>query len=214
MKDLEAKIKRLEEKNKLLTDNLFDAIWVIDIATMTFTYATPSIERLSGYSANEYIGLRLRERMSKKAYEEIVDLLNQSLLQLEKGIDPVKTIEVEMIHKNGALYWIEITCRLIKENDRPLKIVGISRDITQRKKYEFGQAELIERLNESLVEKQKLLSENKILRKLIPVCSGCKRVRDEENRWWPFDIYVERHTNTSMTHTICPDCRHVFYKDL
>ncbi len=214
MPDIAARIKKLEENNQLLNENIFDAIWVIDIETMTFNYITPSIERLSGYRADEYIGMALKERMPIKVYEELVNELKQSLLQMKKVPEPTHTIEVEMIHKNGTVYWVEICAKLIEENDEPIKIVGVSRDITERKKFELGQEEMIHRLNEALLEKQKLIVENKLLRELLPVCSGCKRIRDEVDRWWPLDIYLQRYTNSKITHTICPDCNDVIYKDL
>lgn len=214
MPDIAARIKKLEEINQLLIDNIFDAIWVVDVETMTFDYITSSIEQLSGYRADEYVGMAVKERMPKKVYEELVNELNQCLLIFEKDPDPIRTIEVERVHKSGAVYWVEIRVKLIKEEDKPIKIVGVSRDISQRKKYEFGQEELIQRMNEALIEKQKLIVENKLLRELLPICSGCKRVRDENDRWWPLDIYVERHTNSKMTHTICPECKDVIYEDL
>ncbi len=209
---IEQRIKDLEEKDLLTTDNLFDAIWVIDTTLMTFSYISPSIERISGYSADEYIGTPVRERMSEEAYEKVNTVLNQSLIQLEKGPEPVLKIEVEMTHKNGGLYWVEIRGQLLQEKqDEPLKIVGVTRDITKRKKYEFSQEELIQRLNKVLAEKQLISEENKMLRKIIPICGGCKRIRGEDDQWWPLDVYVERHTDSSMTHTICPDCRAVIY---
>ncbi|WP_419659616.1 putative PAS/PAC sensor protein [Desulfosarcina variabilis str. Montpellier] len=213
MSDIETRIKKLENINQLLTENIFDAVWVIDIQTLTFKYITPSIERLSGYRADEYIGMALKERMPIKVYEELVNELNQSLLQLKKVPKPIHAIEVEMIHKNGTVYWVEIFAKLIMEKDEPIKIVGVSRDITERKKLEFGQEEMIQRLNDALIEKQKLTIENKLLRELLPICSGCKRVRDENDRWWPLEIYVEYHTNSKITHTICPDCKDIIYKD-
>ena len=206
------RVKKLEANNKLLTDNLYDAIWVIDTASMTFKYVTPSIERISGYSADEYVGKPLKDRMTEQVYEEIKKTLNQSMDQLQKGVIADKTLEVEMIHKNGSLYWIEIRAKLLRDKDQSIQVVGVSRDITQRKQYELRRDELIQRLNDALAEKQKLIEENMMLRKIIPICSGCKRIRDENNKWWPLDYYVERHTNSSMTHTICPDCRSVMYE--
>ncbi len=62
--------------------------------------------------------------------------------------------------------------------------------------------------------KERLLKEVKVLRGLLPICSGCKRIRDEHDRWWPLDAYVRARTEAELTHTICPDCTDVFYSDL
>ena len=215
MKDsIEVRVKKLEENNRLLTENLFDAIWVIDAASMTFKYVTPSIERISGYTAEEYLGKPLKERMSEQTYDEIRKAIDKTMGRLHKGIDTIQAFEVELKHKNGGLYWVEVRAKLLSDKDGSIQIVGVSRDITQRKKYEFSQEELIQSLNTALAEKHRLAEENKMLRKIIPICSGCKRIRDENNKWWPLDYYVERHTGSSMSHTICPDCRAVMYNGL
>ena len=211
--NIEQRIKKLEKSNQLLVDNMYDAIWVIDVASMTFEYITPSIQQISGYSSEEYIGTPIKERMSEHTYENIISGLNHSLMQVEKGAEPMQALEVEMIHKNGGLYWVEIRAKLVQEKDKALKIVGVSRDITKRKKHEFSQEDLIRRLNAALEERQQLSAENKMLRELLPICSGCKRIRDDAERWWPLDIYIERNTHAKLTHTICPDCRSVIYED-
>jgi len=41
---------------------------------------------------------------------------------------------------------------------------------------------------------------------LLPICSYCKRIRDEAERWAQVDDYVSRHTDAQFTHGICPDC--------
>jgi PAS domain-containing protein len=48
-KRLKDKIEQLEEKHRVIADNLIDAIWTLDVETQKFDYITPSIERISGY---------------------------------------------------------------------------------------------------------------------------------------------------------------------
>jgi hypothetical protein len=134
--------------------------------------------------------------------------------RFEQGIKSIRTLEVESIHQNGDIYWTEVKARFIKEAGKRLKIVGVTREITERKKAEQQQNELIQKLGEALAEKEKLLKEVKVLRGLLPICSGCKRIRDENGRWWPLDAYVKARTEAEITHTICSDCTEVFYSDL
>ncbi len=211
-KSIEQRIKELEDKNQLLTDNLVDAIWVIDVGTMTYEYITPSIRRISGFSPEEIIGRPVQNQMAEKSYNQIKAKIDESLTQLNNGQNPRRELEVEMTHRNGTPYWVEINARLLNEKDKPLKIIGIMRDVTQRKQYEISQKELIKKLSDLLSEKELLLAENKMLQELLPVCSGCKRIRDDNNLWWPLDFYVERHTKSKVSHTICPDCKSVLYE--
>ena len=210
---LKTKIEKLEEKHRVVADNLLDAIWVVDIETLKFDYITPSIERISGYKEDEYKNLTLKDRLTPESYQEVEAILTEEVPRFKERIKAIRTLEVELIHKNGNTYWAEIRTKLVKESDKPLKLIGVTREITERKKAEQQQDELIKKLGEVLADKERLIKENKVLRGLLPICSGCKRIRDEHDRWWPLDAYVKKHTDAEITHTICPDCTQVFYGD-
>ena len=213
-KNLKNKIEELEEKHRVVADNLLDAIWVIDIATLQFEYITPSIEKISGYTADEFKNFTIMDRLTPESFQEVEETLTEEIPRFEQGVKTIRKMEVELIHKNGNIYWAEIRAKFVKESDKPLKIIGVTREITERKKAEQHQNELIQKLGEALAEKDRLLKENKVLHGLLPICSGCKRIRDEHDRWWPLDAYVRSRTGAEITHTICPDCTKVFYDDL
>ncbi len=48
--------------------------------------------------------------------------------------------------------------------------------------------------------------ELKILRGLLPMCSKCKKIRNDEGLWKQVDSYIEEHSQITFTHGICPDC--------
>lgn len=52
-----------------------------------------------------------------------------------------------------------------------------------------------------------LTSQIKTLSGLLPVCSWCKKVRDDRGYWEQLEHYVASHSDASFTHGICPDCR-------
>jgi DNA-binding NtrC family response regulator len=56
--------------------------------------------------------------------------------------------------------------------------------------------------------------EIKTLRELLPICSSCKKIRDEDNSWYTFESFISRHSKTSFTHGLCPDCKERFMSDL
>ncbi len=41
---------------------------------------------------------------------------------------------------------------------------------------------------------------------LLPICSYCKRIRDNAGRWIKIETYIEQHSSAEFTHGICPDC--------
>ncbi|MBC8278198.1 MAG: GAF domain-containing protein [FCB group bacterium] len=55
-------------------------------------------------------------------------------------------------------------------------------------------------------ELEKNLSEIKTLRGIIPICSNCKKIRDDDGFWEDVDTYIHEHTEADMSHGICPDC--------
>ncbi|THB80324.1 MAG: PAS domain S-box protein [Desulfobacteraceae bacterium] len=211
MTDNVAKIKELEKNHRLLSENLIDAIWTLDVKTLRFDYITESIKDISGFSSEEYLETSAGERLTPKSFKQITDLLTEEIPRFEKGIKNVRAVEVELIHKLGHHYWAEIKARLVREVNGDLKVIGITRDITKRKTAEIQKDRLISDLKKAIDEKETLLKENKILRGLLPICSGCKRIRDEDGKWWPLDAYVRKATPAELTHTICLDCKDIFY---
>ena len=208
---IKKKIKKLEEKHRLIEDNLIDAIWSVDVDTLKFDYITSSIQKISGYSADEYQKLTIQDRLTTDSFQKVAAILAEEIPKFEQGEKSIRKLDLEFLHKNGGTYWGEVMARFIKETGKPLKIVGIITDITARKQREYEQTQLLRKLREALREKEELFREVKILRGLLPICSGCKRIRDENGVWWPLDAYVKTKTDAELTHTICGDCQHVLY---
>lgn len=71
------------------------------------------------------------------------------------------------------------------------------------------------RLRQNLEEKntrlQAALKENKVLKDILPICSSCKQIRDDEGYWNQFEEYVTEHSNTQFSHSICPVCMEKLY---
>jgi len=63
-------------------------------------------------------------------------------------------------------------------------------------------------------ELQKALSEVKTLRGFLPICSSCKKIRDDTGYWNQLEAYIHNHTEAQLSHGICPDCVEKLYPDL
>jgi PAS domain S-box-containing protein len=159
------KVRALEKQNRLLTENLVDAIWVIDAETLTYAYITPSIERISGYTSAELIHTSIVERLTPESLKEATDLLAAELKAYEKGQRIARSVELELIHKDSGTYWVGIRAKFLKEADNPLKIGGITRDITVRKKSRQALEKLNRKLTAALADKQALLEKLKVLQR-------------------------------------------------
>jgi len=54
----------------------------------------------------------------------------------------------------------------------------------------------------------------KTLSGLLPICSACKRVRDDDGYWQQVEVYVKDHTDASFTHGMCPKCAEIYFPGL
>jgi len=64
-----------------------------------------------------------------------------------------------------------------------------------------------------IVDLQKALEKIKVLSGLIPICSYCKSMRDDEGYWQQVEAYVQAHSDATFTHSICPDCLEKWKKE-
>lgn len=63
-------------------------------------------------------------------------------------------------------------------------------------------------------ELEEALSEIKILRGILPICSHCKKVRDDEGYWNQIEAYIQKHSEAKFSHSICKECMKKYYPDL
>jgi len=78
-------------------------------------------------------------------------------------------------------------------------IYSVARDITAAREA----AEERERLVREL---QAALAEVETLQEILPLCSYCRKIRDDEDYWHTVESYVAKHTGTRFSHGICPEC--------
>jgi len=78
-------------------------------------------------------------------------------------------------------------------------IYSVARDITAAKQAQEEREQLVREL-------QTALAEVNSLREILPICSYCKKVRDDANYWHTVENYISLHTSTLFSHGICPSC--------
>jgi PleD family two-component response regulator len=75
----------------------------------------------------------------------------------------------------------------------------------------------IRNLQKSLQEQNRQLQEAlanvKTLKGLLPICSSCKKIRDDEGYWQQVEVYVRDHSEAEFSHGICPDCIKKLYPE-
>jgi len=66
--------------------------------------------------------------------------------------------------------------------------------------------ELQNALAQRVRELEDSIAREKRLQELVPICSYCKNIRDDQNYWQRVERYIEEHTGAAFSHSICPDC--------
>lgn len=69
-------------------------------------------------------------------------------------------------------------------------------------------------LREANQQLSQTLEEISRLRRLLPVCAGCKKVRNDEGYWQEVDAYLARYHLARITHGLCPDCMTKYYPEV
>lgn len=64
----------------------------------------------------------------------------------------------------------------------------------------------IQKLRRSNDEMARTLEQMRQLKGILPICSGCKKIRDENDVWHEIEVYIRDHTGVDFSHGICPDC--------
>ncbi len=64
------------------------------------------------------------------------------------------------------------------------------------------------------VEREKALSELKILSGFLPICASCKNIRDDKGYWEQIETYIHDHSEADFSHSICPECAKELYREL
>ncbi len=83
---------------------------------------------------------------------------------------------------------------------------------SKRAEANFSQSE--SKLNSTVVELKKALSEVKKLQGILPICSYCKKIRDDQGSWQGIEKYVRERSDAEFSHGICPECAKKYYPDI
>ena len=141
-----------------------------------------------------------REELMAKPFFEFVhpDDRERTLGQNRqvRGGGQAHFFENRYLCKDGTYRWL--MWNAAPDADRRV-IYAVARDVTERKAADEERETLVRNLRDALAEVRTLQG-------ILPICSYCKRIRDDENYWHSVEAYVSQHTNTQFSHSICPTC--------
>jgi len=125
-----------EERYRLLAGNVSDVIWTLDL-DLRFTYMSPSVRILRGYTVEEAVAQSLDQVMTPASYQFAMEVLTEELtveqtdtLDLHRS----RTLDLELTCKDGTTVWTEVKSTFLRDaSGRAVGLVGVARDITERR---------------------------------------------------------------------------------
>lgn len=152
----EAMLKKLDHSEKayrMLAENVKDVIWRLDLSSFRVTYITPSITQLMGYSPAEAMQLFTFEKMlPREEYARVMKIIERRRSTSPKPVWDERdfTIALRAFHKDGSLIWTETSTTFVREaGGRAVEMIGVTRDITERKAAEKAKKALEFQLHQS-----------------------------------------------------------------
>ncbi|MGY5872721.1 MAG: PAS domain-containing sensor histidine kinase [Candidatus Thorarchaeota archaeon] len=132
----EAEYKSLltEVERWRIVEELTDVIWSVDMS-LKFTYVSPSVEKLIGYTQEEMLGKSLELVLTSESITLIKETLAEGMERHTsdnlREIPP--PIDVEAKHRNGTSVWLELSRVFVRdEENNPIGVLGVARDISDR----------------------------------------------------------------------------------
>ncbi len=161
----ERALRTSEERYRQLAEHSKDVIWTLDLSTRRFSYVSPSIEGARGFTPEEVVSQPLSASLQPESYAKIMAMLDEHLGRIAAGDQSALSAmtEVEQPHKNGSIVVSEVVASFLLDADgKPHAVLGVSRNITERRRVEAqlreandklrGQLEEIENLHVALQE--------------------------------------------------------------
>lgn len=151
-KRAEKAFRKSEARYRLLAENVTDVIWTMNL-NLQYTYQSPSVEKMRGYTVEEAMAQKVEEQLTPPSFILVMRHLAKEMEIERSGIgDPSRslTLELEMYNKNGSILWTEATMAFLRDRDgKPTGILGVSRNITERKQSEKEKTSLEQQLRQS-----------------------------------------------------------------
>lgn len=158
-KRIEEVVRQSEERYRMMADNATDVIWTMDLSGR-FTYISPSVERLRGYTVKEALAQSIDQWLMPSSATVALRKLKKVRELVAQGEKlGSQRIELEVRCKDGSLVWVEATCNGIYNSEgQLLGIQGVDRDITDERQLErdiHRDVQLAGRLQKALLPKDK-----------------------------------------------------------
>jgi PAS domain S-box-containing protein len=189
-----------EEKYRTLVEKADEAIVIVQDGKLVF--ANTRMYELINYPGGELEGRSVFDFIHPDERGKIISNYENRM----KGEALSVSYDFRIISLAGEDVWVSVNSTRIQWKGRPA-VLSLMTDITKRKKMEEEREGMISDL-------RKTLAEVKTLSGLLPICSSCKKIRDDSGYWSQIEEYIKAHSEAEFSHSLCPDCVKRLYPDV
>ena len=183
----------------ILFNHSMDALLVVDSRTLKILEANPAVGVVLGYGPDALVGRSFTILFPQEGSESFRPTLDK--------IKNYGSVFVDQFRRaDGSLAMMDITATLLPWKGKSAVLVTF-RDVSERTRAEKDKERLITDL-------QQAIRNVKTLRGLLPICSSCKRIRNDRGYWEQVEIYVRDHSEADFSHGLCPECARKLYPGL
>ncbi|MBZ0254996.1 PAS domain S-box protein, partial [bacterium] len=188
-KKIEAALRKSEEHFRLVEEAAQVGSWDWDVNEQSATQSNQMKEILGVPTEQESMSDReFLDIIHHEDYEKVQELVKSVINSEEKN-----AAEFRILHPTLGVRWVLFKGRLVSgTNENKKRMVGICIDITERKKIEEERERLIQKLSDAVLNIRRLSG-------LLPICSSCKKIRDDEGYWSEVEDYIHDHTEADFT---------------
>jgi len=200
------KLIESEKKYRTLFDSSADSISIIDLNTNKFIDCNNTAVKLHDTGDREHFIGKRPDQLSPQFQPNGKSSRKLSTEYTQEALkEGRKVFEWTHCKSDGTPFPVTITLSAMALNGKNL-VMAIARDISQQKQAELGREKLLKAL-------QKALENVKTLTGLLPICSNCKKIRDDKGYWNNLEEYIQKHSHVSFSHGICSECSDALYGD-
>jgi PAS domain S-box-containing protein len=161
-----------------------------------------SVEAMFGYSSPELIG-RSVELLVPKRLRKTHQTLRREFLRQPRVRPMGVGLDLIAVRRDGGEFPVEIALGPAVVAEKRFVLCCVA-DVSVRKRLLDEKEMILADLSHALAEVRRLSG-------LLPICASCKKIRDDEGRWWAVEEYVVNHSEAQFSHGLCPGCRERLY---
>jgi PAS domain S-box-containing protein len=193
-----------EKKLRDITSSMGEGLYVLD-PDGKVTFMNPEAERLLGWTETELLNRNIHDIIHSRKPDGTVLTSDACQMQfiLQTGMRYSSHDEI-FIRKDGTFFPASVISSPLMEDGKIIASVTAFRNISDIKQVEQEREKLISEL-------QHALATIKTLHGLLPICSSCKKIRDDEGSWTQLEAYITKHSDAEFTHGICSECAKKLY---